>query len=205
MSYMTAKQKILQKVYPAFIKLTRFLNIQNKVIQNKENIQPVVPPDNLSIRMNSGKEISIGSLKGKKLMIVNTASNCGYTAQYEGLQKLYEQFQDRLEIIGFPSNDFKEQEKGTDEEIASFCKVNYGVTFPLAKKSSVLKGMGQEELYKWLTSREQNGWNEQEPTWNFSKYLIDEQGVLTHYFDPSVLPEDEELVKAIGIDKPMLS
>lgn len=200
MSYMTAKQKILQKVYPAFIKITRFLNVQNKVIENKEKVQPVISPNHLSIRMNSGKELPIGSLKGKKLMIVNTASNCGYTAQYEGLQKLYEQFHDRLEIIGFPSNDFKEQEKGTDDQIASFCKLNYGVTFPLAKKCSVLKGMGQEEVYKWLTNKEQNGWNEQQPTWNFSKYLIDEQGTLTHYFDPSVLPGDEELMKAIAAE-----
>ena len=123
-------------------------------------------------------------------MIVNTASECGYTAQYAELQQLYTKYADQLTIIGFPSNDFKEQEKGTDDEIAAFCKVNFGVTFPLAKKSSVLKGLGQNEVFQWLTMKEMNGWNEQQPTWNFSKYLIDEKGRLTHYFDPSVVPTE---------------
>lgn len=132
-------------------------------------------------------------------MIVNTASNCGYTNQYAELQNLYEHFKEKLIIIAFPANDFKEQEKGSNEEIAQFCQMNYGITFPLAKKSKVLKSADQNKVFEWLTHKELNGWNEQEPTWNFSKYLIDEKGHLTHYFDPAVSPLSKE-VKAIVND-----
>jgi len=135
---------------------------------------------------------------GKVALMVNTASDCGYTNQYDDLQKLYQQFNDQLEIIAFPANDFKEQEKGSDNDIAQFCKVNFGVTFPLAKKSVVVKSNEQNNIFKWLTSKSKNGWNEQPPTWNFSKYLINEQGMLTHYFDPSISPLSEEVVEAIG-------
>jgi glutathione peroxidase len=138
------------------------------------------------------------SYKGKKLMLVNTASDCGYTNQYEDLQKLYQQFNNQLEIIAFPANDFKEQEKGSDSDIAQFCKVNFGVTFPLAKKSVVVKSNDQNNIFKWLTNKAKNGWNEKAPSWNFSKYLIDEQGTLTHYFDPSVSPLSDVVVEAIG-------
>lgn len=137
-------------------------------------------------------------LKGKKVLIVNTASNCGYTHQYAELQELYRSHSDTLTIIGFPSNNFREQEKGSDEEIATFCQVNYGVTFPLAKKSDVLKGEGQNKVFEWLTNKQLNGWNEQEPSWNFSKYLINEQGLLTHYFDPAVSPLSTEVRQAVN-------
>ena len=130
-------------------------------------------------------------------MLVNTASNCGYTNQYEDLQKLYQQFNDQLEIIAFPANDFKEQEKGSDNDIAQFCQVNFGVTFPLAKKSVVIKSGDQNNIFKWLTDKSKNGWNEQPPVWNFSKYLVNEQGSLTHYFDPSVSPLSEDVLKAV--------
>ena len=100
---------------------------------------------------------------------------------------------DKLVVIGFPANDFKEQEKGNDEQIARFCKLNYGVTFPLAKKSSVVKGPGQNVIFRWLSDKTMNGWNIQAPSWNFSKYLIDERGLLIGYFDPSVTPDNPEL------------
>jgi len=136
--------------------------------------------------------------KVKKVLIVNTASDCGYTAQYAELQSLYTQFGDRLIILGFPCNQFKEQEKGSDQDIASFCQVNYGVTFPLFQKSDVKKGLNQHPVYQWLTDSAKNGWNTQEPVWNFSKYLLDEEGRLTHYIDPSVSPLDPRLIKAIA-------
>jgi glutathione peroxidase len=130
--------------------------------------------------------------------LVNTASNCGYTNQYEELQQLYEQYNNRLVILGFPSNDFKEQEKGNDDEIARFCKINYGVTFPLMKKSVVIKGAGQNPVFQWLSDAAQNGWNTKTPSWNFSKYLVNESGMLTHYFDPAISPLSKEVLAAIN-------
>ena len=160
-------------------------------------VSPLKSIYNLSVRLNDDNELRFDSLKGKKILIVNTASNCGYTNQYEDLEKLAEKYKDRLAIIGFPANDFKEQEKGTDEEIAQFCKLNYGITFPLAKKSTVVKNDQQNEVFKWLTDKTKNGWNSKPPTWNFSKYLIDENGALIKYFDPSVSPMSDEVIKAI--------
>ena len=100
-------------------------------------------------------------------------------------------------IIGFPANDFKEQEKGNDDDIASFCKLNFGVSFPLASKSVVVKTAQQNPVFNWLTHAAQNGWNEQAPSWNFSKYLVNEEGVLTHYFDPAIDPMSDAVTKAI--------
>ena len=131
------------------------------------------------------------------MLLVNTASDCGYTPQYTDLQKLYEEQKDKLVIIGFPANDFKEQEKGTDEEIAQFCKLNYGVTFPLMKKSVVIKSGEQNPIYKWLTDVKQNGWNEEQHSWNFSKYLISEDGVLLNYFGPSISPTSSSVTDAV--------
>src|SRR6185295_11779982 len=111
----------------------------------------------------------------------NVASNCGFTGQYDELEKLYKSYGDELVILGFPANDFKEQEKGTDEEILQFCKVNFGVTFPLFQKHSVLKP-NQGAVYKWLTDPLENGWNVQQPTWNFCKYIVDETGNLKAFF-----------------------
>jgi len=139
----------------------------------------------------------MASLKGKKILLVNTASECGYTGQYDQLQKLYSGYNNQLVIIGFPANDFKEQEKGTNEEIAAFCKQNYGVSFPLAEKSVVVKASHQNNIFQWLTDPAKNGWNKQAPTWNFCKYLVNEEGMLTNYFGPAVEPTSEEIIKAI--------
>jgi len=166
-------------------------------MSNQQQVQPPTPFHSLSLTLNNGKELSFEQLKGKKVLLVNTASNCGYTPQYAELQKLYEASKEDLEIIAIPANDFKEQEKGTDEEIASFCSINYGVSFPIAKKATVVKQPEQHPVFKWLSSKALNGWNEKEPSWNFSKYLINEDGVLTHYFEPAVSPLSEEITKAI--------
>ena len=135
--------------------------------------------------LNNGEEFSFEQLKGKKVLIVNTASDCGYTNQYDELQKLHELYPDKLIILGFPSNDFGEQEKGDDKEIAQFCKINFDVSFPLMKKSTVIKKDDQNEIYRWLTNADKNGWSNQAPVWNFYKYIINEEGILTHYFAPT--------------------
>ncbi len=158
---------------------------------------PAVPFHSLVTTLNNGSQLKFSDLKGKKVLIVNTASDCGYTNQYEDLQKLYEQHKDKLVVIGFPANDFKEQEKGNDDEIAAFCQVNYGVTFPLAKKSSVI-GANKNEVFSWLSDKTKNGWNEQEPVWNFSKYLVSEEGVLLQYFDPGISPMGEEIIRLVN-------
>jgi glutathione peroxidase len=194
---MTYRQKVLKALYPA---LMWFTNLTGKNTKNftAEKTVPVVPFYSLKGTLNNGTSFDFNSLRGKKIMLVNTASDCGFTNQYDDLQKLYKQNIDKLVIIGFPANDFKEEEKGTDEEIAQFCKINFGVTFPLMKKSVVIKGEGQNEVFQWLTDSTQNGWNNKPPSWNFSKYLVNENGILTNYFGPSVSPLSNEVTKAIN-------
>jgi glutathione peroxidase len=129
---------------------------------------------------------------------VNTASDCGFTQQYAELQQLYEARKPALEIIAFPSNDFKQQEKKNDTEIAQFCRTNFGITFPLAAKSSVTRSPMQHPVFEWLSNAKKNGWNDQAPSWNFSKYLVNETGMLTHCFDPSVSPSEKIITDATG-------
>lgn len=193
---LSIRQRIMKLIYPLLLlagkKKTR------TPVQNGKVILPFAPFHSLSVTLNNGKSFSLDTLKGKKIMIVNTASDCGYTAQYTGLQALYQQAAPHLEIIGFPANDFKEQERGSDEEIAAFCAVNFGVSFPLAKKSSVVKSAAQNPVFAWLGDKAKNGWNDKAPEWNFSKYLINEAGILTHYFPPSVSPLSAEVLAAVG-------
>jgi glutathione peroxidase len=140
-----------------------------------------------------GKSFDLSQLKGKKILIVNTASHCGYTSQYEDLQKLHEQYGSKIAVLGFPSNDFGRQEPGNADEIRTFCTKNYGVSFPMFEKV-VVKGEGKAPLYQWLTDKSKNGWNEQEPSWNFCKYLIDEKGELLAFYPSSVNPMDEKII-----------
>ena len=193
---LTLRQKILKLTYPLLL-LARGKKAKDNRLTNQKKVQPQTPFHSLSITLNNGKEFSFAQLKGKKVLLVNTASNCGYTAQYGELQKLYQESKEELEIIAIPANDFKEQEKGSDEEIASFCSINYGVSFPIAKKATVVKQPDQHPVFRWLSSKPMNGWNEKAPSWNFSKYLINEEGVLTHYFEPAVSPLSEEVIQAV--------
>jgi glutathione peroxidase len=193
---MTLRQSILKLIYPLWMWYSRKREKRKIVLQNKNNIPPPQSFYSLSAPLNNNDELNFDSLKGKKILLVNTASDCGYTNQYDDLQKLFEKNRDKLTIIAFPANDFKEQEKGNDEEIAQFCKINFGVTFPLAKKSSV-KGENKNEVFKWLSDKNKNGWNNKQPSWNFSKYLVNEQGVLTHYFDPAISPLSNEIIEAL--------
>lgn len=144
-----------------------------------------------------GGSINLSTYKGKKILIVNTASKCGYTPQYEGLEKLYEQNKDKLVIIGFPANNFMFQEPGDNAEIKTFCQKNYGVTFPMAAKISV-KGKKMHPLYVWLTQKKYNHYSDNSVKWNFQKYLIDEKGNLVGVFAPGVDPLSEEMTKAIN-------
>ena len=147
--------------------------------------------------LNDGTNLNFAQFEGKKVLLVNTASDCGYTGQYEDLERLHQKYLDKLVMIAFPANDFGQQEKADDHAIATFCKKNYGITFLLMQKSSVVKGPGQNEIYQWLTDPAKNGWNDQQPTWNFCKYLIDEHGKLTNFFGSSVEPMSNEIITAI--------
>jgi len=143
-----------------------------------------------------GGTIDFSSFKGKKILIVNTASKCGYTPQYEELQALYEKYKDKLVIVGFPANNFGGQEPGTNTEIKEFCKKNYGVTFPMAAKVSV-KGDDTAPLFKWLCSKSENGVLDAEIKWNFSKFLLDEKGKLVAKFDSGVKPMSDEITSKL--------
>ena len=143
-----------------------------------------------------GKTIDFAQFKGKKILIVNTASKCGYTPQYEGLQKLYNTYKDKLVIVGFPANNFGAQEPGTNTEIQEFCKKNYGVSFPMAAKISV-KGDDTAPIYKWLCSKAENGVLDAEIKWNFNKFLLDENGNLMYYFPSNVEPLSNDLVSKL--------
>ncbi len=184
----------MKLVYPLIMKLTkRSANtLVNEAPSENNSIHP------LNAVANNGTEFSFKKFEGKFLLISNTASNCGYTGQYAELQTLYTQYKSNLEILAFPANDFKEQEKGNDKEIAEFCQLNYGVTFPIMKKSVVIKTDVQNEVFKWLSTKEANGWNSQAPSWNFSKYLLDPNGKLIAYFDPAVSPLDDRITKHLS-------
>jgi glutathione peroxidase len=194
MATMTLRQRGIKWVYPLIMKFT---GKNKKAMLNTQNSKPAQSFYSLKIQLNNGSFFSMDGLRGKKVLLVNTASDCGFTPQYADLQKLYESYKEKITVIGFPANDFKEQEKGSDEEISQFCKVNFGVSFPLAKKAVVVKSENQHEVYQWLTHKEKNGWNDLQPVWNFCKYLVNEEGVLTHYFDMSVSPLDPQITEAV--------
>ena len=144
-----------------------------------------------------GQPFDLSSLKGKKVLVVNTASKCGLTPQYETLQKLYDTYRDHnFVIIGFPANNFAGQEPGTNAEIKEFCTKNYGVTFPMMSKISV-KGNDIDPLYKWLTSKSLNGVVDAEVQWNFQKFMIDEQGKLVGFVSPKEKPDSEKIINWI--------
>lgn len=144
-----------------------------------------------------GEDFDMAQIKGKKVLIVNTASKCGYTPQYAGLQELFETYGDeKFVVIGFPSNDFMNQEPGTHEEIASFCEVNYGVTFPMMEKISV-KGDDKHPLYQWLTNKSVNGVLDAKVSWNFNKFLVDENGKVVKHYGSNTKPLSDKIVNWI--------
>ena len=156
-------------------------------IMNKENIYQ------FKVKDIEGNDFDFASLKGKKVMIVNTASECGLTPQFEQLQSLYSEFKNNnFVIIGFPTNDFMGQDPGSNQEIAAFCQKNYGVTFPMMEKI-VVKGDDKNEVYKFLTEKSKNGLGDFDVEWNFQKFLINENGELERVFGPRILPNDTEI------------
>ncbi len=143
-----------------------------------------------------GNEVDFAQYKGKKLLLVIVASKCGFTPQYADLQELHEKYGDHVTIIGFPANNFGGQEPGTNEEIKQFCSESFGVTFPMMDKVSV-KGADKHPIFRWLSDKNLNGWNDKEPTWNFCKYFINENGELVKFFPSSVRPTDDEIISLI--------
>lgn len=147
----------------------------------------------------SGNIFDFSTLKGKKIMLVNTASKCGLTPQYKQLQELYSQFKDKnFVIVGFPANNFGKQEPGTNKEISEFCTLNYGVTFPMMAKISV-KGDDMHAVYKFLTQKAKNGLEDSSVAWNFQKYLLDEDGYLVKVISPKTTPNNADIIKWIKI------
>lgn len=151
----------------------------------------------IEVKTIAGEPVKLEAYKGKVLLIVNTASKCGFTGQYDGLQNLYETYRDKgLVILGFPSNDFLKQEPGTNEEIASFCKLNYGVTFPMFEKIAV-KGDDQHPLYTYLTSELSNPEFSGKISWNFNKFLVSRDGKTVNRFGSRTAPDDKNLIAAV--------
>jgi glutathione peroxidase len=194
---MTYRQSILKAIYPLIMLPGKLFGSAKAIQKNTANKLPALSIYDLELELNNGTKVRMDQYKGKKILLVNTASDCGYTGQYEALEQLHKQYGSKLVVIGFPANDFKDQEKKDDAAIAEFCKINYGVSFILAKKSSVIKGAEQNPLFAWLSHAEQNGWCNQQPVWNFSKYLVNETGVLTHFFAQTVSPLDAVLTDQI--------
>jgi glutathione peroxidase len=147
--------------------------------------------------LNSEEVINFESFKGKKILIVNVASKCGFTYQYEGLEELYQTYKDKLVVIGFPCNQFLGQEPGSEEKIATFCSTKYGVTFPMTEKIKV-KGKEAHPIYKWLTSKELNGLDNYKISWNFNKFLLDENGQILAHFGSKVKPMDEAITSYLA-------
>jgi glutathione peroxidase len=144
-----------------------------------------------------GSTIDFSTFKGKKVLLVNVASKCGFTPQYEDLQKLHELYGNKVAVLGFPANNFGKQEPGSNEEIALFCSENYGVTFQMFEKISV-KGEDKAPLYQWLTNEEYNGWNNEEPSWNFCKYLVNEKGELVAFYPSKVKPLSDDIISKLN-------
>lgn len=173
---------------------------QNKVAPIRETKELVMEKQTIyqfKVKDLEGNEFDFATLKGKKILVVNTASKCGLTPQYKDLEAIYNQYKDKnFVIVGFPANNFGQQEPGSNKEIGEFCSRNYGVTFPMMSKISV-KGKDMNEVYQFLTQKAKNGLQDSDVEWNFQKYLINEKGELEKVVPPNVLPTDDEIVNWI--------
>ena len=176
--------------YFTFIITLFILTMENLQAQNNADNQTIYQ---FTVEDINGNPFALADLKGKKVMIVNTASKCGLTPQYKELEALYQQYKEKdFIIIGFPANNFLGQEPGSNEQIASFCSINYGVTFPMMSKISV-KGKNMHPLYQFLTQKSKNGVEDSKVKWNFQKYLIGRDGKLEKVIDPKTLPSSDEV------------
>lgn len=182
----------LRIIIPILITMSLAAFLTNMLAGNNKSSDPMANSIyEFKINGLDGKQIDFAKYKGKKLLIVNTASKCGKTPQYAGLEKLHEQFGDKVNVLGFPANNFLWQEPGSSEEIAAFCERNYGVKFQMFEKVSV-KGSDQHPLYQWLESK-----TGKRPDWNFAKYLVNEDGTTVTFFNSSVQPMDETIISVI--------
>ncbi len=171
---------------------------QKDIRSNSANVAPITSFYDFKLPTLTGNDsIDFQQFKGKKVVLLNVASKCGYTSQYSDWETFYVKNKEQVVVLGFPANNFGSQEPGSNEEIATFCQKNYGVTFPMFEKINV-KGTDQHPLYQWLSRKKLNGWNEKEPSWNFCKYVVDENGRLTHFFPSCVKPEDAEFREAVS-------
>jgi len=179
-----------------FIGLSAFS--QKQTTMTKKAKLPSLYDQNIKVETLTGEQFDLSSLKGKKVIIVNTASKCGLTPQYEQLETLYKKYKDQgLVIIGFPANNFAEQEPGSNKDIAQFCQANYGVTFPMMSKISV-KGKDIAPLYQFLTQKSKNGVKDAEVEWNFQKFLINEKGEFIRDISPKTSPLDDSIVSWVN-------
>ena len=181
------------------IRIAIYIIMMSLSFAKESDLENLTFHDYKAININ-GTTINMEKYKGKKVLVVNVASKCGFTPQYAGLQKLHEEFSDSLFILGFPSNDFFWQEPGSNQNIINFCKSNYGVTFPMFEKIHV-KGKKQHPIYKWLSDSRLNGWNDDAPSWNFCKYLIDEEGKLLEYYKSQIEPTDTLITQHLSNGK----
>lgn len=176
-------------------KQTELAKTKNDILINMQETKTL---HDFKVKNIDGNDFDLSSLKGKKVLVVNVASKCGLTPQYEDLQSLYENYKDKnFVVIGFPANNFMGQEPGTNEEIKEFCSINYGVTFPMMDKISV-KGKDQAPLYKWLTNKSENGKIDQTVTWNFQKFMVDEEGHVVDVVMPKESPMSEKIINWIN-------
>lgn len=181
-------------------------NVENKITDESVSasmltVDKMDIPKNFhefKLRSIDGEEVDFAQYRGKKVLLVNVASKCGYTSQYAELQELHEKHGDKITVLGFPANNFGGQEPGTEEEIKTFCSENFGVTFPMFEKVSV-KGVDKHPLYRWLSDKDLNGWNDKEPAWNFSKYLLDEEGKLVDFYPSAVKPMDDKILSHLSL------
>lgn len=180
-------------------------NLLKNIFGKKQTILSSSDPVNLkgsfydfTVNDLSGKPVTLKEYQDKTVVLINVASKCGFTPQYADWQKFHEKYGDKIAVLGFPANNFMSQEPGSSEEIAEFCQKNYGVTFRMFEKIEVA-GKEKAPLYNWLSNKNLNGWNDQEPSWNFCKYLINKDGKLTHFFESKITPENPEFLKAVGI------
>jgi glutathione peroxidase len=190
---MTLRQRLLELIYPLLIRIPRTHTV---VYKNEKHTRSLENFYALKVEVNN-TELSFESMKGRTIVLVNTASDCGYTAQYKELQLLQDMYKNELTIIAFPNNDFKNQEKLNDDQISRFCNKYFDVSFPIVKKTTVTKSDHQHPVFKWLSDPLKNGWNSQEPGWNFYKYIIYKEGTLTHVFGSGISPLSKQFLNAI--------
>jgi glutathione peroxidase len=186
-----------QFIYPIRKRLNKLFKVGIVLTNSHSKMKSPIKIHDFTISGIDGNEIDMRQFKGKKMLLVNTASECGFTPQYASLQKLHEMYSDKLVVIGFPSNNFGAQEPGDEKAILNFCEENYGVTFPLTEKIDVI-GENQHKIFQWLTKKELNGWNDRLPNWNFCKYLVDEGGNLVNFFSHKMDPMDDQIISKIN-------